>query len=116
MPRRPMRYRVTKEHKPDDHEPLVFRKGERLEYERRPTEWKGWVWCVSRTGRSGWVPEAWLSLKEDRCVALRDYESTELSVAVGEEVFADRDVSGWVWARNERGGAGWVPTACLNKV
>ena len=112
-----MKYRVSREHRPDDHEPLVFREGERLEYERRPTEWKGWIWCNSSSGRSGWAPESWLSLREeDACVALRDYDSTELNLGVGEVVLVAFFESGWAWAEDERGRNGWVPVACLEKV
>jgi hypothetical protein len=111
-----MRYRVIKDHKPEAVEPLVFRKGERLAYERRPTGWQGWVWCVSPQGRSGWAPESWLSLEKETCVALRDYDSTELSVEVGDEVVSDLTESGWAWAQNARAQRGWIPLSCLVSV
>ena len=111
-----MRYRVTKAHKPDDLKPLVFRKGERLAFERRPTGWEGWVWCISQDGRGGWTPESWLSLEGDACVALRDYDSTELDLNVGDVVLADILESGWARVKDERGRAGWVPVDCLQKV
>jgi hypothetical protein len=111
-----MKYRVTKKHAPGDQEPLVFRRGERLDYKRKPTEWKGWVWCRSPGGRHGWAPESWLSLGDGTtCVALRDYDSTELSLDAGDWVLVDLFESEWAWATDERGRSGWVPAECLSK-
>ena len=110
-----MTHRATKEHQPDNTAPLVVRRGDRLRYERRPTEWKGWVWCISTSGRSGWAPESWLALEKEVCVALRDYDSTELVLRVGEEVRVDFIESGWAWVESDGSRRGWVPLACLKK-
>jgi uncharacterized protein YgiM (DUF1202 family) len=111
-----MKYRVVKEHRPEGHDPLVVTKGERLRFERKPTQWKGWVWCTSRSGKSGWAPEPWLTVEGGFCVFARDYDATELSLNVGQEVRGDLSVSEWLWVRDEEGKTGWVPLECLEKV
>lgn len=110
-----MRYRAVRPHKPDALQALVFRKGDTLAYERRPTGWQGWVWCASPDGGGGWAPESWLSLGKDACVALKDYDSTELEVNAGDAVIADLVESGWAWAQDARGRRGWVPMSCLEE-
>jgi hypothetical protein len=40
---------------------------------------------------------------------LRDYDATELSADVGEELAASQEESGWIWCTNRAGRTGWVP-------
>ncbi len=102
-------YRVTKPYQTGVAVPLTACKGERLRFERRKTEWAGWVWCTDAAGRCGWVPENWLELQGEQCVLRRDYTAAELSVDKGEIITAHLVESGWLWATNESGGVGWVP-------
>ena len=46
------------------------------------------------------------------------YDTTELELAVGEEVVVlDRDdVSGWWWCRRADGAEGWVPVSALDPI
>jgi len=49
----PETFRVIKPHQPSDRDALTARKGERLSFERRETEWPGWIWCTKESGK-GW--------------------------------------------------------------
>ena len=108
-------YRVVKPHRVEGSEPLVVHQGERLVFERRETEWSGWIWCVSRSGRSGWVPERWVQIEGKVCVMRRDYDSTELPVNAGETFTATLVESGWAWGTTSDGRTGWVPLECLEE-
>jgi len=108
-----MRYRVIKPHKASYSETLTARAGDMLAFERRPTEWPGWIWCISPDGKTGWVPESWVVIEGGTCRLLRDYSTAELSADIGETVEGDLIESGWVWVRNQDGEHGWVPLECL---
>ena len=110
----PETYRVIKAHQSPDPDPLIVRKGERLSFERRETEWAGWIWCTSDSGKGTWVPENWVEIEEDSCVMKRDYNATELSVIVGEVLTVEFEESSWAWATNEGGESGWVPLQNLD--
>ena len=91
----------------------VVRKGERVRFERRKTDFEGWIWCIKESGESAWVPESWVEIEGGTCVFLRDYDSTELNVERGDVVDGELKASGWLWATNNRGDEGWVPLNCL---
>ena len=110
-----MRYVVVSAHVPLPGEPLVISAGERLRWERRPTEWAGWLFCESAPGVRGWAPEAWLTIDGEEAVMVRDYDARELAVGEGDFVDGELVESGWVLARDAAGGRGWVPLACLEK-
>ena len=116
MQKKYTRYRVREPHPGTDGEPLTVSEGERLAYERKKCEWAGWIWCTSQSGRSGWVPEAWVFFDGKTCVMRRDYESQELSVCVGDILSVAFLESGWAWGVKETGSEGWVPMRCLTKV
>jgi hypothetical protein len=90
-------------------DPFSAPKGERLKFERRDSEWEGWIWCTNDSGQSGWVPETWVMLEGESCVLERDYTGAELSVDRGETISAEFVESGWAWATKENGESGWVP-------
>jgi hypothetical protein len=106
-------FRVIKPYRTPFSDPLIARQGERLNFERRESEWEGWIWCTCTSGRSGWVPENWVQIKDRTCVLQRDYTAAELSVGKGETVTADLFESGWAWASKESGESGWVPLSHL---
>ena len=112
----PHTYRVTKPHQSPGPEPWIVRQGERLSFERRETEWPGWIWCTDVSGKSGWVPENWVDIEGDSCVMKRDYVATELSVDVGEVLTPEFEESGWAWATKEGGESGWVPLDHLGRI
>ena len=103
------RYRVIEAYESPFPDPLEAKAGARLSFERRETEWAGWVWCTDSSGKTGWVPETWLILDEEFCVLQRDYVASELSVAAGELIVADFSESGWVFGSTASGEQGWIP-------
>jgi len=109
----PTRLRVVLAYESPFPGPLAFRRGERFAFERKPTEWAGWIWCRAADGRSAWVPESWVAIAGEHCTLVRDYDAVELSVEAGEEVVAEWFESGFAWATDARGRRGWVPLRCL---
>jgi hypothetical protein len=110
------RYRVVKPYKTPFDSPFRAEKGEKVRFERRRTTFEGWIWCIRDSGDSAWVPESWVELEEETCVFTRDYDSTELSVALDEVVQGDLTASGWIWATDHSGKTGWVPLKCLKLI
>ena len=96
-------------------ESLMLRAGQGVRFERRETEWEGWLWCTSEHGETGWVPEAWLSLGATFAVAQRDYCARELTVRRGAVVTGSLVESGWLWATTDTGVFGWVPLRVLEQ-
>lgn len=94
---------------PGEIETLVVRKGAKLNYERKPTSWAGWIWCTAANGKSAWVPESWVELAGEHCLFSRDYNSRELSIEKGDALELEFEVSGWAWVRNAEGECGWIP-------
>lgn len=105
--------RVIKAYESDYTEPWYMSEGERLKIGDRDSEWAGWVWCTNSEGESRWVPECYVQSQGDTCTALRDYESTELSVQVGDVMLMGEVESGWAWCTKVDCQSGWVPLSCL---
>jgi len=112
----PETLRVIKPHQPSDADALTARKREHLSFERRETEWPGWIWGTNMAGRGGWVPENWVEIDGGSCVMKRDYNATELSVEVGEVLTVEFEESGWAWVTKEGGESGWVPLEHLGRI
>ena len=102
-------YRVIESYESPFPDPLEAKAGARLGFERKETEWEGWLWCTDSSGKTGWVPETWLTLEEEFCILQRDYVARELSVAAGELISADFVESGWVFGSTASGEQGWIP-------
>ena len=81
--------------------------------QRGETEWSGWIWCTDSSGRTAWVPDAWVEIEADSCVMKRDYNAVELAVEVGEVLTVEFQESGWAWATEE---SGWVPLENLGRM
>jgi hypothetical protein len=111
-----VRMRARQEHKPESGTPLEVKQGDELKFERRPTEYAGWIWCISPDGVSAWVPESWVKVRGEKCVMQRDYVSREAKLVQGDEVSAVTIESGWAWVRNAAGEEGWVPLGCLEEI
>lgn len=110
------KFKVTKPHRPESEDWLSVKRGTKLRFERRPTEWEGWVWCISGDGRAAWVPESWVDLEGGMCVMLKDYVSREMALDPGEEVVSELIESGWAWVRTLAGEEGWIPLDCLEEI
>ena len=102
-------YRVIEPYETPFPDPLEASAGTKLRYEHRESEWEGWLWCTAPSGKTGWVPETWLTLDEGACTLRRDYVARELSVETGELITADFVESDWVFGSTESGEQGWVP-------
>ena len=109
-------YRVIREHAPDSADVLVLKKGDTVAFERRETNWEGWLWCSKPTGESGWVPEAWVRIEGAECVATRNYDARELTVQPRALLEAVLTLSGWLLAVSADGTTGWVPLECVEPV
>ncbi len=103
------RYQVLNTYQTQFEDPLQLKAGDVLSIQPKQSEWPGWVWCLNEEGATGWVPERWLNINKRQAMIIRDYSATELSVTAGEIIQSDFGESGWVWARNQSGKAGWVP-------
>lgn len=105
--------RVIQAHRSAFTDPLIARQGDQLSFERRETEWPGWIWCTAPSGKSGWVPKSWTELGPGFCTLKRDYAATELSVEEGATVTVELVESDWAWATTETGESGWLPLSHL---
>jgi hypothetical protein len=108
-----MRYIAIKSYKSTSSDPLIAPTGTKLRFERRNSEWAGWLWCTADDGKSAWVPEAWVKIDGNYCTLLRDYSSTELDVEIDDILQCELIESGWLWVQCARGQEGWVPLNCL---
>ena len=108
-----IRCRVIEKHQASDQDPLIITSGEILSYEKKATKWSGWVWCINKHGKTGWVPENYLKIQEATCELLQDYNAIELTANIGEELNVKKEESGWFWVINDQGKEGWIP---VNKV
>ena len=91
-------------------DPIELLAGDELTLGRRDSEYPGWVWaaCV-RTGKSGWIPETLVQMKDDLPVSRRTYSGRELSVQPGEVITIIDTLFGWHWAQLKTGVIGWLP-------
>ena len=99
-------------------DPVRFRKGEAVVVGRRDQQWTSYVWGTDQAGRSGWVPDSYLEPTGDgrTAVALRDYDSTELTVGRKQVLEVLDEVGGWYLCRTETGMSGWVPGTSVEPV
>lgn len=118
-----MQSKIIKPHNPEQPATRELESGQRLKFERRPTEWEGWLWCEAEDGYACWVPESWVTITQDPgdsggagwCFLKRDYDPVELTVNPGDEMDVKFEESGWVWGRISDGRKGWVPSECVDK-
>ncbi len=98
-------------------DPLTMNAGDELKIvKRRDDEWPGWVFCESRSGKRGWVPENSIKIDGEGAVAQRSYVAREVSVMEGEIVRIENVESGWAWVTNMTNEIGWVPLKNLKIV
>ena len=90
-------------------EPLKIQKGEILQIGNKESEWPGWVWCINKDGMERWVPRNYIKIHGTSGITLQDYDATELTVFIGEELVIEKEESGWVRVSNVEGKKGWVP-------
>lgn len=76
----------------------------------KKTNWRGWVWCTSKLGKSGWVPENYLERHGNIGYLRCDYNAIELTIQVGEILTCHKEESGFIWVTNQIGQQGWIPS------
>jgi len=101
--------RVIEDYESPYTDPLIVTKGEILTIGEKESEWSGWIWCTNKFGESRWVPEKYLEIHGNTCKILQDYNATELTITVGEELIIEKEEAEWFWVINQRGKSGWVP-------
>ena len=114
----PPRVRVIEAHVTSDPNPIRFRTGDTLGVGHHDQVWQDYVWGTDQAGRSGWVPDEYLEISPDehQATALRDYDSTELTVGRKQVLEVLDEVGGWYLCRNEAGMSGWVPGTSVEPV
>ncbi|MDD8024990.1 MAG: hypothetical protein PHI34_00645 [Acidobacteriota bacterium] len=105
---------------------IVLRPGDLVTMIKSDPEFPGWIWCGGPAGDSAWIPEAYIEwlpaggsgsqgLVQRQGRLLRDYESTELTVAMGETVVFLEEEADWIRAEGSDGRRGWLPASCLRE-
>ena len=97
-------------------DPLIIKAGEKLDLSDRESDWPGWLWCTTLAGKSGWVPAAYIEPMGQIGLACRDYDATELSAEIGEELTVSDEESGWLWCTDQKGNNGWIPAGNVEHV
>lgn len=108
---------VIKNHKSDNTKPLIVKTGELIEGQENKTEWDGWLWCRTQHGLAGWMPKNYLRRHSDKSgyySALREYNSNELTINIGQSVFILDEESGWVLIKTASQEVGWIPLRNLS--
>lgn len=91
--------RVVKPYTAQYPDPIELRTGNPVSLGKRDPEFPGWIWATSSiSGKSGWVPEQFLSAEDGDPRALRDYSAQLL---------------GWALVETQDGARGWLPQSRL---
>jgi len=78
---------------------------------QKKTNIPGWVWCSDESGRSGWVPEAYLEIQGKTGKLFCNYDAIELTVGIGDILTVQNEESDFYWVTDRDGGQGWVPVS-----
>ena len=98
-------------------DPLTLNAGDELKIVKsRDDEWPGRVFCESRSGKRGWVPEKIIKIDGQTAVAQQNYVAREVTAMEGEIVRIESVESGWAWVTNMTDETGWVPLKNLKIV
>lgn len=96
-----------------DRSPLHLQSGDTVTTGPRDKSWPGWIWVTAGDGRGGYVPEDILESTGPTAKVHTAFSARDLSVQLGEQVTALREVKGWLWCRNAAGEEGWLPEFVL---
>lgn len=110
------RVRVLKADRPTNSDPIKMQAGDLLEIAGKEDD--GWIWCRNRAGKEDGVPLSYMTAEGEgnTRIALTDYDSTVLSVEVGEEFQAEREEHGWLWCTNTQGKWGWIRVKNVERI
>ena len=92
-----------------DSDPIRLQPGDEVREGPADRAWPGWVWATDAAGNDGYVPEEILKpLGDGRFTASEAFDPAVLTIRRGDHLVSLRQIHGWHWCRNERGGEGWV--------
>jgi len=111
-----VKLRVKEAHKASFDYSVAFKKGDKVKVGREDPEMLGWFWCESEDGVGSWIPEEYLARKNSEGMITHSYDTTELTVAIGETLQCLREVKFWTLCRARDGKEGWVPTRNLERM
>jgi hypothetical protein len=116
MPPQTWRVRAREAERPTNPNPLTMHPGDRIEITGKGEE--GWVWCRNGAGKEDWVPLSYLKVDGEGATrtALCEYDSTVLSVDVGEEFQVALEEHGWLWCESAQRIWGWVRLAHVERL
>jgi hypothetical protein len=75
-----------------------------------------WLWCTTRSDKSGWVPLNYLQRDGNDCTMRCDYDATEQTAAAGDELTILNEESGWLWCLTPKGLRGWIPAENVERL
>lgn len=111
-----VKLRAKKAHKASFDYSAVFKKGDKVKVAREDPDMPGWYWCESKDGVWSWIPEEYLDRHGTKGTVTDNYDTTELTVEVGDTLDYVTEVKFWTLCRAHDGKEGWVPTANLTRV
>jgi hypothetical protein len=76
----------------------------------------GYLWCATEDGRRGRVPKDHLGVDGRHAVALRDYDSSRLTVVTGEELDVPEQADDHLLRHSAARVDGWVPASCVEEL
>ena len=107
---------MTKAHKASFSYSVVFKKGDRVKVGHGDPEMPGWHWCEDKDGVWSWIPEEYLDMSGAEGTITHSYDTTELSVDIGDSLDWLAEVKFWTLCLTPDGRVGWVPTVNLKRV
>lgn len=104
-----VRLSITTAYQAQYSDPIRFEAGEPISVGRADTEFDGWYWCRSASGKEGWVHQRFLSALRGEAVGVASYTARELTVAPGSTAELLEQLGGWLFVRLADGTLGWLP-------
>ncbi|QAA32534.1 SH3 domain-containing protein [Clostridium manihotivorum] len=109
-----MRFEVIEEHRYENNNPLIVKRGTRIKVVRRSNwgdGWINWAYCCTMDGTSeGWAPEQIIQIENEEGVFLEDYSAKEFNVEKGSTVKGTIELNGWIWCISlDDTESGWLP-------
>jgi hypothetical protein len=113
----PRRVRAAKSCTREQVQEIRIHAGDSLAVGHRNQQHPAFVWSATEDGHHGWVPEEYIELGDGHdAVALRDYDSTHLTVAEDETLVVVGQVGDYLLCRNAANVTGWVPESCVEDI
>ncbi|MBI1279064.1 MAG: hypothetical protein GC179_13130 [Anaerolineaceae bacterium] len=107
--------RIIKAHNRSYDDPIQVKQGEVVHVTKRElwNEDDRWAWCITESGKEGWIPVALVDVKSEQSFTVRDYDGIELNVAIGDTLTIWGEIGGWYMAQTVDRRYGWVPVECV---